>query len=256
MPKLRLPVQVPPGIIILFNYMNACCFSQHLGLIPLQLQRSWQHNPIILLPTADLHHHVPLCHHPSSMSQAPYALTPGFQPWLATFHSAAQSSPQVSLTGCCPHFTPAFSSPFPTPVLRPDFLQWGPSIFATPNPQPQSFPLGCFSWPIYATSANKGQDPPHCLGSSRWMIQSTSLCGCAWRHQERCQKPPCSVSAAIDQRTISTDWNIKEISTKLTSLYQVCTNCSFPRVYNLAESGLQIQYILYKRHMHETTFPT
>jgi len=54
---------------------------------------------------------------------------------LATFHPSS--------------FHPWFSKPAP----RPGFLRRGPS------PRPQSFCLGCFSPPIYATSTNKGQDP-------------------------------------------------------------------------------------------------
>lgn len=108
----------------------------------------------------------------------------------------------------------SFQLRFPTSTSTPGFLQWCPSIFCTPSPHPPSFSLGCFSPPVYTTSTNKAQDPFF----SPFGVQEVN--GTEHNSLELCQEIPrravpetsCSVHAAIDWSTVSTDRKTKEFS--------------------------------------------
>ena len=122
-------MQVPPDIIILFNYMNARCFSQHPGLL-FSCVGSCQHNPVI----SNLPCHLPLCHHCSSVSQAPCALSPGGPlPTLphnlssflcqAVGHISPQQFPPLVFQACSQTRFLTARSKSPAPVFLSRLLQ-------------------------------------------------------------------------------------------------------------------------------------
>lgn len=194
--------------------MNARWFSQHPGLPSSVAGDLGSTTPSSCFPITNLPCHLPLCHHGSSVSQAPCALTPGFQPGWATFNSSTWS-PQFFLPGRCPHFTPEVSSPSFPPLLPDQVSHSGAQVSSTPQVLiPQSFSLGCFSPPVYATSTNEAQDPFFSLFGVQ-EVDGTEH-NSPWLYQEvprRAQpETSCSVHAAIDWSTVSTDRNTKEFS--------------------------------------------
>lgn len=108
---------------------------------------------------------------------------------------------------------------YPAPVSHPNsqtrFLTAGPQ-YLLHSKSPASIFLGCFSPPVYATSTNKGQDP----SSSPSGVQEVNGTGhkSLWLCQEAPRralpKTSRSVPAATDQSRVSTDRNIKEISSQ------------------------------------------
>lgn len=161
----------------------------------------------------------------------------------------------IFLVQLWPTFHPSsFQPQFPTLTPRPVFLQWGPSTFSTPSPQFQSFTAGCFSPPVYANSTNKGQFPSSSLLGIQEVIDTEHKSPWLYQEAPRRELPEIShsVPAAIDRpehKSPQTETSKTSVAT-LKSICQVCANCDFPRIYNLAESG----YFSQKPELSCTTF--
>lgn len=124
-------MQVLPDIIVRFNYMNACCFSQHPGL-PFSCMGSWQRNPVILLPTANPPVTSPCATTAAPCHRLPVLSTLVFSPAVPL--STLTHNLHSSLCQAIGHISSQqFPSPFFHPCFQTRFLTAGPKYLLHPK---------------------------------------------------------------------------------------------------------------------------
>lgn len=211
---------------------------------------SWASLQLCGISEAQPQHSAPQCQPPLSSSpvpppkfHVPRSLFPrSWSPALIGHFSLFSTISPIFLAQLSPTFHPSSSQPqFPTPAPRPGFLQWGPSIFSTPSPQFQSFTAGCFSPPVYPNSTNEGQVPSSSSLGVQEAIDTEHKSAWLYQKAPRRALPETShsVPAAINRpghESPQTETSKRSAAT-FRSLCQVCANCNFSRIYNLAESG-------------------